>query len=133
MGSQFSRKRILIVDDNRDAADLISQLLDLHGYDTATAYDGPGGIEAVKQFLPDLVMLDLGMPGMDGYAVAIEMRRVPETREMVLVAFTAWGDAETRAKTVASGFDYHVVKPVSLERLLHTVSLVRRSGGRAPD
>jgi CheY-like chemotaxis protein len=127
MGSQFSPKRILVVDDNRDAADLTAELLELHGHITAAAYGGKEGIQAAIDFDPDMVLLDLGMPEVDGYAVARTLRHMPQFRQPVLIAYTAWNDAETRQRTKAHGFDQHMVKPANLESILAMVESAHRA------
>jgi CheY-like chemotaxis protein len=123
MGSQYPQRRILIIDDNVDAAYLIAQLLEMHGFITATASGGTEGIDLAHSFRPEVVMLDLGMPIMNGYEVAALLRSQTALGKFVLVAYTAWGDEETKAKTAAAGFDYHVTKPISLEVLLETAML----------
>jgi CheY-like chemotaxis protein len=117
-------KRILIVDDNSQAADVASELLDLYGYQTAVAYGGQQGLQAAQSFAPDVILLDLGMPGMDGFQVAAELRARPDLRNVALVAFSAWGDAGTRQRTRAAGFDLHLTKPASLEEILVTIAAV---------
>jgi CheY-like chemotaxis protein len=127
MASQFSPKRILVVDDNRDAADLTAELLELHGHITAAAYGGKEGIQAAIDFDPDVVLLDLGMAEVDGFAVASTLRQMPQFRQPVLIAYTAWNDAETRQRTQAHGFDQHIVKPAKLESILAMVESVSRT------
>ncbi|MRX07152.1 response regulator [Pseudoduganella sp. FT25W] len=126
MASQYPPKRVLIVDDNRDAADLTAELLGLHGHVTATAYGGREGINRAVEFVPDVVLLDLGMPVVDGFAVAIALRQIRALDRAVLVAYTAWNDTATRNRTIASGFDSHVVKPAKLEMILDMVDRTRR-------
>lgn len=117
-----SGKRILIVDDNAQAADVASELLGLHGYQTAVAYGGRQGLQAAQAFAPDLILLDLGMPGMDGFQVATALRAQHRYDAVALVAFTAWGDAGTRQRTRAAGFDQHLTKPASMEEILGTIA-----------
>ena len=121
MDQTNSTQRILVVDDNSEAADISAELLELHGYRTAVAYSGMAGLEAVRTFQPHAVLLDLGMPGMDGYQVAAALRAVPDYDDVALIAFTAWGDVLTRQRVVATGFDEHVIKPANLERILAAV------------
>lgn len=121
MATPLPPKRILVVDDNRDAADLTAQLLSLHGHEAAVAYDGNEGIQIALGFIPDVVLLDLGMPVVDGFTVATMLRRVPALDRALLVAYTAWHDAATRAQVMASGFDQHVVKPASMDDLLRVI------------
>ncbi|NVM75198.1 CheY-like chemotaxis protein [Duganella sp. SG902] len=118
---QTTNKRILVVDDNSEAADISAELLELHGYQTAVAYAGLPGLEAARTFQPDAILLDLGMPGMDGYQVAAALRAVPDFDQVALIAFTAWGDVVTRQRVIDTGFDDHVIKPANLERILAAV------------
>jgi CheY-like chemotaxis protein len=115
-------KRILIVDDNVQAADVASELLDLYGYQTAVAYGGQQGLQTAEAFVPDVILLDLGMPGMDGFQVAAALRARADLRDVALVAFSAWGDPGTRQRTRAAGFDQHLTKPASLEEILGTIA-----------
>ncbi|HTO55201.1 MAG TPA: PAS domain S-box protein [Myxococcota bacterium] len=121
-----SRRRFLVVDDNQDAADSLAVLLRLQGIDAEVAYDGPSALELMKRKRPEVVVLDLGMPGMDGYEVAAEIRADAELRDTVLVALTGWGQPDHRQKTAESGFDRHLVKPVELSELQALVTLRTR-------
>ena len=105
-------RRILVVDDNRDAADGMAMLLDISGHITMTAYDGVEAIAAVEQFKPELVLLDIGLPHMDGYAVARHLRQQPGGHDFVLAALTGYGDDDDRRRSNEAGFDYHFVKPM---------------------
>lgn len=109
--------RVLIADDNHDAADTLRELLQAGGHTTRVAYDGAGALAIAEQFRPDLVLLDIGMPGMDGYDTARAMRRLPGLEDVTLTALTGWGAAEDRARTRAAGFDHHLLKPVKLGEL----------------
>lgn len=126
MASQFAPKRILVVDDNRDAADLTAQLLELHGHQAVVAYGGKQGVEIALQYGPDVVLLDLGMPEMDGFAVASALRKVRSLDQLVVIAYSAWGDPETRQRVRESGFDGHTVKPAKFDVLLNLVTNTRR-------
>jgi PAS domain S-box-containing protein len=115
------RMRVLVVDDNRDAADSLAMLLRLKGHEVRVAYDGPAALAAVGAFGPDLVLLDLGMPGMDGYEVARRLRETPAFAGRAIAALTGWGQEADRRRTREAGFDHHLVKPVDpaeLETLL---------------
>ncbi|MYM24204.1 response regulator [Duganella sp. FT135W] len=118
---QTINTRILVVDDNTDAADISAELLELQGYQTAVAYSGMSSLETARTFQPHAILLDLGMPGMDGYQVAEALRAVPDFDQVALIAFTAWGDVVTQRRVIATGFDEHVVKPANLERILAAV------------
>ena len=104
--------RILIVDDNRDAAASLAMLLQLSGAQTETAYDGLAAIEAAARFGPDVILLDIGLPGLDGYEVAQRIRAEPWGGTVMLIALTGWGQAEDRERSKSAGFDVHLVKPV---------------------
>src|SRR5439155_159747 len=119
------RHRILVVDDNADAAESLAVVLRLAGQDVRVRYDGPAALEAARADRPDVVFLDIGMPGMDGYEVARRMRGDPALREAVLIALTGWGQEEDRRRSREAGFDHHVVKPVepdAVQNLLRTAS-----------
>ena len=109
--------RALIVDDNVDAAASLGLLLDLGGHTTYIVHNGPEALKVVAEFKPDVVLLDVGMPGMDGYEVARALRSMPDLGRPVLVAVTGWGGPEDRLKSKNAGFDEHLTKPVDLTRL----------------
>lgn len=110
-------RRILIVDDNADSADSLAMLLQLGGHEAHTAYDGPQGLEAAARLQPDVMLLDLGLPGMDGCEVCRRVRQQPWARRALLVAVTGWGQAADRQRSQEAGFDAHLVKPVELQAL----------------
>jgi CheY-like chemotaxis protein/two-component sensor histidine kinase len=109
--------RILVVDDNADAAHLLSDSLRALGFTTDVALDGPAAIEAARAFVPDVVLLDLGLPVMDGFEVAARLKSDPELRQARLVAVTGYGQTADRRRTREVGFDAHMVKPVDLAGL----------------
>ena len=110
-------RRILIVDDNADAAKTSALLLKLLGHEIRTATDGVSGLESARVFKPDVVLLDIGLPGMDGFEVARRLREMPEARNALIVAISGYGQAEDRRRSKEAGFDFHVVKPATLEKL----------------
>ncbi len=110
-------RRILVVDDNRDSATSLAMLLALTGNETHTAFDGLEAVEAVATFEPDVVLLDIGLPKLNGYEVARKIREEPWGQKMVLVALTGWGQDEDREKAKEAGFNAHLVKPVSFPTL----------------
>ena len=122
MDQSTPTKRILIVDDNSQAADVASELLSLYGYETAVAYNGVDGLQKAKEFHPDAILLDLGMPLMNGFQVAAALRAMPEFSNLALVAFTAWGDKGTRQRTHDIGFDQHITKPADVEEILRAIA-----------
>lgn len=109
--------RILIVDDNQDAAEMLGELLGARGAAIAIAHSGRAALERFATFQPDAVLLDVGMPEMDGFEVARRMRRLPDGRNVLLVALTGWGQEHDRRQSRAAGFDHHIVKPPDIERL----------------
>jgi len=122
------RRRVLIVDDNVDAANMLGRLITLLGHEICVALDGARALEAMPTFLPDIVLLDIGMPGMNGYDVA---RRIRERGPVqpVLVALTGWGQAKDKQRAAEAGFDHYLVKPVertALQKLLDDGSPARR-------
>jgi CheY-like chemotaxis protein len=114
-------RRILVADDNRDAADSLAFMLRLAGHDVRIAYDGQEAIDMAETFLPALALVDIGMPRMNGYETARRLREKPYGVDLMLIALTGWGQPDDRNRSLAAGFDHHVVKPVDpsmLERLL---------------
>ena len=103
--------RVLVIEDNRDAADSLKLLLDLFGHDVAVAYTGPAGVEAARGWLPDVVLCDIGLPVLDGYGVARELRQHPATANTRMIAVTGYGSDEDCLKTREAGFDAHLTKP----------------------
>jgi CheY-like chemotaxis protein len=112
-----SGRRVLIVDDNRDAADSLSLLLGLDGHDVQVAYAGRQALELARVFRPEVVILDLGLPDLSGYDVARLLRQDPELQPAALVALTGWSQDEHRQRARDAGFDHHLTKPVDLDQL----------------
>jgi len=106
-----ARLRILVVDDNTDAAQTLAMLLELSGHEARTAGSGPVALETARAFVPEVVFLDLGMPGMDGFEVARRLRADPSTAGAVLVALTGWGSEDAKRQSRDAGFDGHLTKP----------------------
>ena len=120
--------RVLVVDDNQDSADSLSALLQLMGHEVRTAYDGIEAVAAAGAFAPDLVLLDIGLPRMNGYEAARRIRKQPGGRDMTLIAVTGWGQDDDKRRSREAGFNLHITKPLdpaTLERLL-----VRSPSGR---
>ena len=115
--SSLPRHRLLVVDDNRDSADSMSMLLRTLGAEVTTAYSGEAALEHLDAFRPGAILLDIGMPVMDGNEVARRVRERPEQRGVLLVALTGWGQEEDVTRTRESGFDDHWIKPVELATL----------------
>jgi CheY-like chemotaxis protein len=109
-------RRVLVVDDNADSAETMAEMLKLWGHEVQTAHDGPGALEAARAQHPDAVLLDLGLPVMDGFETARRLRQEGLGGKL-LVAVTGFGAAEDRRRTAEAGFDTHLTKPVSPEAL----------------
>jgi CheY-like chemotaxis protein len=118
--------RILVVDDNRDATESLTMLLQITGHETRSAFDGADALELASRFRPDVVLLDIGLPGLNGYDVARRIREQPWGRNAVLVALTGWGQEEDRRKSSEAGFDAHLVKPVDHGQLMAMLAQLRR-------
>jgi PAS domain S-box-containing protein len=122
---QIKAQRVLIVDDNRDAADSLNALLTLLGADVLVARDGPRALEAVRHFRPTVVLLDIGMPTMNGYEVAKQIRANHEVHQPAIVALTGWGQPEDRRRAHEAGFDHYLIKPADLVALQGVLNAVR--------
>jgi CheY-like chemotaxis protein len=115
--SVFSAHRILVVDDSRDAAASLALLLESLGADVHTASDGPGALDELESYRPSVMLLDIGMPGMDGLEVARRARQRRGSRDLTVIALSGWGQDEDRRRSREAGIDYHMVKPVDLDEL----------------
>jgi PAS domain S-box-containing protein len=116
------RLRVLVVDDNVDMALSIGMLLSQLGHTLSTAHDGPAALEAARKFKPDVILLDIGLPGLDGYRVAEALRREPAFAEVRLIAVSGYGQAEDRKRAEEAGFDLHLVKPVDMGTLVSALT-----------
>jgi CheY-like chemotaxis protein len=105
---------LLIVDDNIDAAQTLSSLLEIAGHQTMVAHDGYQGLQITEQFNPEVIFLDIGMPGMNGYEVARAVRKTPGMETVIIIALTGWGAEQDRELSKEAGFDAHLTKPASL-------------------
>jgi PAS domain S-box-containing protein len=117
--------RVLVVDDNVDAAETLRLLLTMSGHDIDTAHSGETALQTANDFRPEVVLLDIGLPGLNGYQVAERIRRTPELKKVVLIAMTGYGQEEDRQRTQQAGFNFHLVKPVDpqqLQELLTTLA-----------
>jgi CheY-like chemotaxis protein len=111
-------RRILIVDDNEDGAESLAMLLQLAGHETQKAHDGIEAVEITERFRPDAVLLDIGLPRLDGYEVCRRIREAPWGKGLLLVALTGWGQEEDRVRSREAGFDEHMIKPVDYDVLI---------------
>lgn len=123
--------RILVVDDNTDSSESMSMLLKLLGNETFTASDGLEALEAAETIRPDVVLLDIGLPTLNGYEVCRSIRAQPWGKSMILIALTGWGQGEDRSRSTAAGFNAHMVKPVDFDELSELLSRLL-SGGQGP-
>ncbi|MDP1861731.1 MAG: ATP-binding protein [Gemmatimonadaceae bacterium] len=117
------RCRVLIVDDNVDAAQSLSLLLTASGHAVRMAHDGPTAVDAALDYRPDLAIMDVGLPGFDGYEVVQRLRQQPVLRHTLLVAITGYGQEKDRLRSLAAGFDHHLVKPVNFDSLQEILAL----------
>ena len=124
-------RRVLIVDDNRDASETLEMLLQLWGYEVRSVHGGIEALEVAPEYRPEVVLLDIGLPGMSGYDVAQRLREVPGFGEVVLVAVTGYGQDNDRSRSREAGFDHHLVKPVDPEKLQALIASVSRSQASA--
>ncbi len=123
---RVAMRRILLIDDYRDGANSLALMLETLGAHVRVAYSGAEGLEALSDFQPDVVLLDLGMPGMDGFETARRIRAVPGCQGVLLIALTGWSEQQIGERTRAVGFDHHLTKPASVEtfsRLIASGSL----------
>ncbi len=108
--------RVLVVDDSVDSAETLGELLKIWGHDVRLAHDGPGAVEAARDYRPDVILLDIGLPGMDGFAVARQLR-TEGLQTRLLVALTGYGEQTDKRRSQEAGFHHHMVKPVDPEAL----------------
>lgn len=122
-------RRVLVVDDNLDSADTMAELVRIWGYEVRTAHDGPAALECARSFRPNVVLLDVGLPGMDGYELARRLRAEGLAGDL-LVSVTGYGQEEDRRKAEEAGFDHHLTKPVNPDILQRLVAQDDRGPAR---
>jgi two-component system CheB/CheR fusion protein len=120
-----SAARVLVVDDNKDEAVSLGLMLRMMGYAIELAHDGVEALEKAAAFRPDAVLLDIGLPRLNGYAVASQLRRQPQGERRLLIAMTGWGQEEDRRRSSAAGFDHHLVKPADPAVLAELLATLR--------
>lgn len=118
--------RVLVVDDNRDAAVLMGRLLSTLGNDVRVVHDGFAALDMAETFRPEAILLDIGLPEMDGYETARMLREMPECKDITIIAVTGWGQDEDREKGRLAGFNHHVVKPADSSTLMQLLASARR-------
>jgi CheY-like chemotaxis protein len=117
-------ERILVVDDSPDAADSLARLIESCGYQAKAVYDGQQAIDAAATFLPDMALIDIGMPGLDGYETVTRIRQQRGATHVILVAVTGWTRDEDKRRAYESGFDLHIAKPMTTEALTELLALL---------
>ncbi len=134
MQSSPTARRVLIVEDDIDSQQALAELIEMWGHQVFVASDGPSGVDAALSNAPDIAFVDIGLPVIDGCEVARRVRSAPEGQHVVLVALTGYGDSEQKARSLASGFDAHLVKPCDIDRLVELIDQLpreRAKGGAA--
>ncbi|WP_288830362.1 ATP-binding protein [uncultured Paraburkholderia sp.] len=127
------RHRILVVDDNVDAADAMTAFLELEGHEVRTAYSGEEALDILTHYGAEVILLDLGLPGMSGLEVGRRVRTTPNTKDVTLIAITGWGQPQDRARTAKAGFDFHFTKPVDVGRLNLAIASAATASQTMPD
>ena len=128
--SPMSGRRVLVVDDNVDGAESLAKVLQICGHETRTAHSGPEALDAARPFKPEVVLLDIGLPGMNGYEVAKRLRAEPSLDGAVLVALTGWGSEDNKRQSREAGFDFHLTKPVEVTAIESILARAIRGGGQ---
>ena len=123
-------ERILVVDDNRDAADSLARIIRSFGHEVRAVYGGNAALEETATFLPDMALVDIGMPDLDGYATVAELRQRRGNVHLIVVAVTAWSRDEDKRRAYEAGFDLHVAKPMKLETLKELLKLLDPENGK---
>lgn len=126
--SSSTARRVLIVDDNADAADTLALLLTEHGHATHIAYDGASALVAVSEFRPEVILLDLGLPDIDGIEVCKAVRAEPGGGDVTVVALSGWGQNRDKRRTAKAGFDAHLTKPADFAAVTHLLAERRAVG-----
>jgi len=114
-------RKVLIVDDNADAAEMMAMLLSSCGHEVRTAVDAESALRVANEFVPDVMLLDIGLPGIDGHTVARILRRDPRFRDRILIALTGYGSTLDRERSLDAGFDHHLLKPAEVDQLLDLI------------
>jgi CheY-like chemotaxis protein len=131
-GATTDKLRIMVVDDNRDTAEGLARLLKRDGHEVIVAYDGHAAVAKAHEACPQVVLLDIGLPGIDGYEVAGRLREEAACSRALVIALSGYGQDEDRRRSRAAGFDFHLVKPVSFDELRALVTIAHRPPSPAP-
>jgi CheY-like chemotaxis protein len=127
--TSMSGRRVLVVDDNVDGAESLAMMLRIGGHEIRTAHSGPEALDAARPFKPEVVFLDIGLPGMNGYEVAKRMRTDPSLSGAVLVALTGWGSESDKQQSSQAGFDFHMTKPIEATAIESILEYVPEKAG----
>ena len=130
-GKPFSL-RVMVVDDNHDTADVLAAILKLSGHDVRSLYDGPSAIKTALEFLPHVILMDVGLPQLDGYEVAKKIRELPTIKDVVMVAVTGYAGTVDRVKSYQAGFNNHLAKPASVEDVQRILATVAAAANNQP-
>lgn len=125
----MKKLRVLVADDNRDAVILLASLMEIYGHEVREAFDGPSALMAIHEFHPHLILLDIGMPGMDGFEVAQKIRERPDLDRMVIAVVSGYGTDEDKEMSKEYGIDFHLVKPAAIgefKQILESVATGRK-------
>ena len=125
MASRKNALRILVADDNTDAAEMLAALLQINGHITEIANDGNSAYRIATQLVPDVAILDIGMPGLNGYEVAQLMKNSPITQATLLIALTGWGAEHDQLRAKEAGFDFHLTKPTELSTIENLIAQIK--------
>lgn len=126
-----TRLRILVVDDNRDNADGCTALLELAGHEVRAVYDPREAVDIAASFCPQVLLLDIGMPKLNGYELAERIRATPWGQKITLIAITGWGQKKDKRRAYATGFDHHLTKPFEMSDLIRVLESVGRTDSRS--
>ena len=110
-------RRILVIDDNHDAAQILGMVLEMSGHEVHLAYDGEQAVAMARDLLPEIALVDIGLPKLNGYGVAEHIRAEPWGEKMVLIALTGWGHEDDKRRAIAAGFNFHLTKPVDPDQV----------------
>jgi CheY-like chemotaxis protein len=110
-------RRILVIDDNKDAAQILGMVLEMSGHEVHLGYDGEQAVAMARDLLPEIALVDIGLPKLNGYGVAQNIRAEPWGEKMVLIALTGWGQEEDKRRAIAAGFNFHLTKPVDPDQV----------------
>ena len=122
--------RVMVVDDNVDAAQMLAALLEVQGHAVCVEYDAMGALERARRERPEVLLLDIGLPDLDGYELARRLRAQPESADATLVALTGYGQSQDRKEAEQAGFDHYLVKPADLDQVNEVLAEAARARGR---